>query len=350
LADIDVLRRFGFMHYNIGTIHLAEGRYAAAVRCIREAANWPVDNTPEALATIAEAAVRAGTEAYSGHDTIAAVACYRAARDAAPDVEAVRGLGRAVATQAYNFAARALKSGTAAEAAEGLWVAHELDPALTPASAALPAALRAAAAACFGDRRPFEGLVFIDRLVTLATGDPEDEALIRTVGAWLRGNFTAQIGELKVGSAVLLLQHLARLDSACLAEPTLALAVTALIDLVGRQATEQPVEVLNAVIVLHPLCPSAKLSWVGAAAYKAAMTEARRLHVDGQLMEAVALCEPATRYRPRGPDRQLPHILATLLCRRVQDMLEQDRAGALALHERTLAFLEAYRSPGIAAS
>jgi hypothetical protein len=65
---------------------------------------------------------------------------------------------------------------------------------------------------------------------------------------------------------------------------------------------------------------------------------------------SVVLCEPATRYRPRGPDRQLTHVLATLLCRRVQDSLAQDRAAALALHERTLALLEAYRSQGIAAS
>jgi hypothetical protein len=43
-------------------------------------------------------------------------------------------------------------------------------------------------------------------------------------------------------------------------------------------------------------------------------------------------------------------VLATLLCRRVQDSLAQDRAAALALHERTLALLEAYRSQGIAAS
>src|SRR3954468_22042431 len=116
------------MHYNIGTIHLAAGRYGAAVRCMREAANWPGDNTPEALGVIAEAAVGAGTEAYSRHDTTMAVACFRAAHEAAPEVEAVQGLGRAVATQVYNFAARTLKSGAAAEAAEGLWVAHELDP------------------------------------------------------------------------------------------------------------------------------------------------------------------------------------------------------------------------------
>src|SRR6185437_5248901 len=68
LADIDVLRRFGFLHYNIGTIHLAEGRHAAAIRCIREAANWDTGNAQEALLTIADAAVRAGSDAYVRHD------------------------------------------------------------------------------------------------------------------------------------------------------------------------------------------------------------------------------------------------------------------------------------------
>lgn len=350
MADIDVLRQFGFLHYNIGTIHLAEGRHVAAVRCIREAANWNMGNAPEALLTVAAAAVRAGSAAYARHDIAAAVACWHAARDAAPEDESVQALARAVATQVHNVGARAFNSGAVGEAADALWAARELDPRLAAASAALPGALRAAAAACFDAGQGLDALVYADRLGALATGSAADTALLRGVGAWLAENFTAQVRASKVGTAVLLLQYLTRLDAGALAQTAVAESIAALIELVAQQAEAQPVEVLNAVIALHPLCPSARLSWAGAAAYKAAMTEARRLHVAGELTEAVALCEPATRYRPRGPDRQLAHVLATLLCRRVQDSLDQDRAAALALHERTLALLEAYRSQGIAAS
>jgi tetratricopeptide (TPR) repeat protein len=350
LADIDVLRRFGFLHYNIATIHLAEGRHAAAIRCIREAANWDMGNAQEALLTVADAAVRAGSDAYVRHDIAAALACYRAAREAAPEEKSVQALAQSVATQAHNLGVRAFNSGALGEAAEPLWAAHELDPRFAAAEAALPACLRGAAAACFEEGRAQDALVYADRLAELATGSAEDAALLRGIGGWLRENFTAQVGAHKVGTAVLLLQHLARLDAGALAATAVAESVAALTDVIARHADAQPAEVLNAVIALHPLCPSARLSWAGAAAYKAAMTEARRLHVEGALMEAVVLCEPATRYRPRGPDRQLTHVLATLLCRRVQDSLPQDRAAALALHERTLALLEAYRSQGIAAS
>jgi tetratricopeptide (TPR) repeat protein len=235
------------------------------------------------------------------------------------------------------------------DAAELLSAASEFDPDLAAVHKPLANALRAVASAQFAAGEVQEALATFDRLLALGSPGPADEALIHSVELWLRNAFSQQMRDLKVGGAVFLLKQLARLAPKLLvSDVDLIEAVGELARLLAKHADDQPLEVLDAVIALQPLVPSSQLAFAGAAAYKMAITEAHRLHTAGETLKAVEFCEPSMRYRPRGPDRQLSHALATLLCRKVTDLLDSgDRGEALALHERTLAFLEACRSPGI---
>lgn len=351
MVAIDHLKHFADLHYNVGGVRFAERRYGAAILCFQEAVRWSFSPAIAALRTVAEAAQQDATDAYNAGNLAEAAALCREAIKAAPTDEPIAKLGRAIAAHAYNYAVIAYNKGSLSEAADLFSPALELDSGLTGGRDPLAKSLRAMASAHFEAGRVQEALAAFDRLLALGPPKAADEALIHSVQSWLREGFARQVSEFKVGGAVYLLKHLAQLAPKTLSSDVgLIQQIGELSRILAKHASEQPIAVLDAVRALHPLAPSAQLAFAGAGAYKAAVTEAQRLHISGETLAAMEFCEPAMRYRPRGPDGlQLSHALATLLCRRVADLLENDPATAISLHERTLIFLEALRSPGIVA-
>jgi tetratricopeptide (TPR) repeat protein len=351
MTQANLLRQFAHLHYNVGAVHMSKGHYGAAVRCFRESHSWFCPPATTAMLTVAEAAHNAAAASLRAEKIAEAVGFWRAVWAAAPGESSAAALGRLIAVGAYNQGAKAFNQGNFDEAVVLLSFAVELDPELTAARKPLGIALRAVTTAHFENGRAAEGLAAFDRLVALDLVPDASESPLRFgVEAWLRHSFWTQVRDLKVGGAVVLLSSLSRLiPDALQHDVDLVGQIGDLARLLAGLASERSREVLEAVLTLHPLVPSAPLAYAGAAAYKAAITEGQRLHTEDEPLAALDFCLPAVRYRPS--DQQLSHTLGILLCRRVQDLLARaEHVESLAIHERILSLLEARRSPGIVTS